>query len=124
MTQKETYMSYKTEKKAALDFANEVRKDVGKAPVTRLQKGWPREDRYCPIARTIDQDGMASVGVGTAAYGTSDELSTQEANGKYEHAYEIPEGAQRFIVAFDGDKIPELVKDTVRLQNHDPERSS
>ena len=42
-----------TMKKAALDFANRLRKQLGFKPVKRLAKGYRRKSKTCTISATV-----------------------------------------------------------------------
>lgn len=43
---------------AALAACNEIREANGKKPVTKIKDGVQSDNRYCPIGRTIDKDGV------------------------------------------------------------------
>lgn len=90
---------------AALRFANRVRKEMGRRPVTKLQKGERSNGRRCPIARTIDQTGYVSV------IDTSDGqvyVNIGPAGDVVKEARFKAKLANEFIGLFDQGEAPEL----------------
>lgn len=91
-------------KRAALRFANRIRRMLGLEPVTELRKGLRQDSTSCPIARTIKYQA------GGRRYVSVTELraSFRGPDGARKHI-PVPLGAQYFIGAFDAGEYRDLV---------------
>lgn len=95
-------MSLEDNKKAALAFVNERRKEAGLRATGRLSKGYPQSSTLCTIAKSLE-----AVGVLRAGRTREGRVYLQDGQDR-ERIFESPETV-RFMEDFDCHKYPELV---------------
>lgn len=83
---------------AALDFANELRREVGKAPLAKLPPGVPKDECECPLARAL-RPAAGAVENDQVLLATDDEAVWCD----------LPPTVADFVARVDGGYYPELI---------------
>lgn len=104
------------QKAAALKFANQVRKALGKDPLQRLPLGIPEDPSKCSLSLAIDDkdvqaaDGDLAFGENTVkAYAVLKALNYPVQLDDPFNGLELPDRVQKFVEDYDNLKYPELV---------------
>jgi hypothetical protein len=106
--------------RAALKFANRIRRIQGRELLVALPTGDTGEENSCPIANAINNGLEFSVAVDTVSFSFEPEIPKCVADlvelGEYDGLYDVsvdislPASVTEFIERFDDEKYPHLIR--------------